>query len=235
MEIKQSNRIQTSVLNGIERKVLVWLAKREPSWVTSDMLTFVGFLGALIIAAGFILSNIDIHYLWLASFGLFVNWYGDSLDGTLARVRNAQRPVYGYFVDHMIDGFNEVIMFIGVGLSPLINFDLALLVLVFYLLLSIYVYINSHLKGEFKLTYAKMGPTEFRLLIIIINTLVMYVSPLRDFAKEVRLFGSLHTLTLFDMVGIILIIVLAVMLIVSFVHDAGDYAKTDSPKKHVED
>ena len=88
MEIKQATRIQTSILNAAEKKALVYLAERQPKWVTSDMLTFIGFIGALIIAAGFILSNININFLWLSSFGLLVNWYGDSLDGTLARVRN---------------------------------------------------------------------------------------------------------------------------------------------------
>ena len=85
-ERKQSNRIQTSLFNALERKVLVWLAERMPSWVTSDMLTFVGFAGAVIIAAGYIRSPLNIQWLWLASFGLVVNWFGDSLDGTLARV-----------------------------------------------------------------------------------------------------------------------------------------------------
>ena len=97
----QSNRIQTSILNGVERKALIWLAKRQPSWVTSDMLTLVGSIGAVIIAVGYMLSGININFLWLATFGFLVNWYGDSLDGTLARVRNAQRPLYGFFVDHM--------------------------------------------------------------------------------------------------------------------------------------
>ena len=132
METQQSSRIQTSLLNGVERKALIWLAEREPAWVTSDMLTFVGSIGALTVAAGFILSNLNILYLWLAILGLIINWYGDSLDGSLARVRHAQRPRYGFFVDHMVDCFNETAIFVGVGLSPLVSFDLALLVLVFY-------------------------------------------------------------------------------------------------------
>ena len=93
---EESVRIQTSVLNGVEKKVLVWLAHRQPGWMTSDILTVIGTLGAVVIAVGFVLAGtVDIHYLWLSSLGFVINWYGDSLDGTLARVRNRQRPVYG--------------------------------------------------------------------------------------------------------------------------------------------
>ena len=96
-----SERIQTSVLNAAEKKVLVWLAQRQPAWVTSDFLTYTGVVGALVCAVGFVLAHIDKNYLWISSLGLVINWYGDSLDGTLARVRNAQRPVYGFFIDHV--------------------------------------------------------------------------------------------------------------------------------------
>ena len=112
-EMKQAERIQTSILNAAEKKVLVWLAQRQPKWMTSDILTAIGFFGALVIAAGYILVNQNVAFLWLASLGLVINWYGDSLDGTLARVRNTQRPVYGYYLDHTVDAINEVIMFVG--------------------------------------------------------------------------------------------------------------------------
>ena len=117
METKQATRIQTSLLNGVEKKALVWLAERQPKWMTSDILTGIGFIGALIIAAGFILTKKNIDFLWISSFGLLVNWYGDSLDGTLARVRKKQRPIYGYYLDHTVDCINESVMFIGAGLS----------------------------------------------------------------------------------------------------------------------
>ena len=88
-------RIQTSVLNELEKKVLIWLAERQPKWVTSDLLTYIGTFGAAVIAAGYILSSRNINFLWLSSLGFVINWYGDSLDGTLARVRKTQRPIYG--------------------------------------------------------------------------------------------------------------------------------------------
>ena len=93
-------RIQTSILNASEKKLLVWLAKRQPGWMTSDILTYIGTFGAAVIAVGYILSARNIGFLWLSSLGFVINWYGDSLDGTLARVRNTQRPIYGYYIDH---------------------------------------------------------------------------------------------------------------------------------------
>lgn len=119
---------------------------------------YIGTFGAAVIAAGYILSSHNINFLWLSSLGFVINWYGDSLDGTLARVRKTQRPIYGYYLDHTIDGINEVMIFIGVGLSGLIHLEIALLALVMYLLMTVNVSINTHLKKEFKLTYAKMGP-----------------------------------------------------------------------------
>ena len=96
MERKQATRIQTSVLNSLEHKALIWLAARQPKWVTSDMLTFVGTVGAFLIGLGYALTSVNINFLWLSTFGLFVNWYGDSLDGNRARYRHKQRPIYGY-------------------------------------------------------------------------------------------------------------------------------------------
>ena len=182
-------RIQTSVLNALEKKVLVWLAQRQPRWVTSDMMTFIGVLGAVVIAVGYILTSQNINFLWLSSLGFIINWYGDSLDGTLARVRNTQRPIYGYYLDHTVDAINEVMIFVGVGLSGLMRLEIALLALVMYLLMTINVSINAHLKKEFKLTYASMGPTEFRIIMIIINTLFATISPLREFSHSFIIFA----------------------------------------------
>ena len=224
---EESSRIQTSILNGPEKKALNWLAARQPAWVTSDMLTLVGSFGALLIALGYALSGININFLWLSTFGLLVNWYGDSLDGTLARYRNTQRPIYGFFVDHMVDCFNEVAMFVGFGLSPLVRFDLALMVLVCYLLLSIYVYISAHLKGEFKLTYAKLGPTEFRVLAAIINIILIYITPIRDFALDVTVFGHELALSLFDIIAVVLVVILLAFLLTNFIKDAKVYAKME--------
>lgn len=214
---EQSTRIQTSVLNALEKKILVRMAKMQPRWMTSDILTFIGIVGSVIVAAGYALSNYDISWLWLASFGFVVNWYGDSLDGTLARVRNTQRPIYGFYLDHCVDGLTMAVMCIGAGLSEMLNLYIAMAVLVAYLLLSISVYINAHLKGEFKLTFAGMGPTEFRLIMIIVNTLFIYVAPLRDFTTSFNCLGTEVVFGSFDYVGLVILLILSVIYLHNFV------------------
>ena len=220
-------RIQTSVLNAAEKKVLVWLAQRQPRWMTSDILTYIGTFGAIVIAAGYVLSAWNPAFLWISSMGFVINWYGDSLDGTLARVRNLQRPVYGYYLDHTIDAINEVIIFVGVGLSGLIHLEIALLALVMYLLMTINVRINANLKKEFRLTYAKMGPTEFRIIMIIINTLFALVRPLREFSHEFVLFGHDLVFGALDYIGVVIVLILAVLHLAEVRKDVRDYAEMD--------
>ena len=220
-------RIQTSILNAGEKKVLVWLAKRQPKWMTSDILTYIGTFGAIVIAAGYILASVNINFLWLSSLGFVINWYGDSLDGTLARVRNRQRPVYGYYIDHTVDCINEFLIFIGIGLSGLMHFELALLILAVYFMLTINVSINAHLKKEFRLTYAKLGPTEFRILAIIANTVLALAPSLAHFTFILSMFGKRLTLMSLDVFGILVLIVLMVIYIGTIAKDARDYAKMD--------
>lgn len=176
-EIKQSTRIQTSILSAPERRFLVWAAERMPAWVTSDMLTWFGVFGAAVAGVSYVLANYSLQWLWLASLGYVINWFGDSMDGSLARVRSQQRKLYGYYLDHNVDCICEFFIFAGIGMSGLVNFWLALLCYVVYLQLEVYVAINAKIKNEFKLTYGKMGPTEFRLFMIIVNTLLIYVMP----------------------------------------------------------
>ena len=225
---EESVRIQTSVLNGVEKKVLNWLAERQPAWMTSDILTVIGTIGAIVIAVGFILAGTrDIHYLWLSSLGFVINWYGDSLDGTLARVRNRQRPVYGYYLDHTVDAINEVIMFLGAGLSGLVHIEIALMILVVYLLLTINVSVNAHLKREFCLTYAKMGPTEFRIIMIVINTVLIYVAPIREFSLPLDVSGKDIVLTALDAAAIFIFFVLVLIYIITVIKDAREYSRLD--------
>ena len=231
-EIKQAHRIQTSVLNGIEKKVLVKMANHLPSWVTSDMLTLTGVFGALLTGTGFVLTYFSYQWLWLSSFGLIVNWFGDSLDGTLARVRNTQRPVYGYYLDHNTDLLCQLAIFGGIGLSPMMNMGVAMLVLVMYLMLEVYVSINAHLKSEFRLTYAKMGPTEFRLLVIILNTIIICSPHLQQFSRSHILLGVETTCRFMDYVGCIVAAIMFLMYLVYFIKDAHYFAKIDPLKKY---
>lgn len=229
---QQAQRIQTSLINGIERKVLVWLANRQPRWMTSDMLTFIGIIGAFIVGLGFVLTNLNIQWLWLSCAGLLINWYGDSLDGTLARVRNCQRPLYGYYLDHTVDCINEAFMFIGAGLSPLVHFNLSMLAFILYLFMTINVSINAHLKSEFRLTYVKLGPTEFRLLILIACILITIFPTLAEYSYQTTLCSLSISFTTLDIIAIAIIILLTFIYLFSIISDARKYSKIDPPKKY---
>lgn len=233
-EKKQAERIQTSILNAAEKRVLVAMAKRMPAWVNSDMLTFVGFLGAIITATGYALSNLHLHWLWLSCFGLLVNWFGDSMDGSLARVRKTQRKTYGFFIDHNVDVINETIMFIGVGTSPLVNMSFAMLALVAYFMLSVYVYIDCHLKGEMRLTYGGLGPTEFRIGLIIVNICFMYIPWLSEWKKDVVLFHNNFSVGLFDYIAVLAAVLIFVFYLTGFFRDAKYFAKIDPIRKEEE-
>ena len=230
-ERKQSVRIQTSILNAAEKKLLVWIAERLPRCMTSNHLTFIGMFGALVVALGYALSTRDIQWLWLASFGFVINWFGDSLDGSVARVRGEQRPLYGFFLDHNIDCINEMMMFGGVGLSPLMNIDITLVVLALYLMLSVSFYINAHLKNEFKLTYGGMGPTELRIIVILVNTCFIFIRPLREFLWTPSVFGHVLSFTVMDIVGVVIALILGIFYLMNLIQDARYYAKVDPRKK----
>lgn len=228
MGSEKADRIQTSFLNAIEKKALIWLAHRQPSWVTSDMLTYFGMFGAVVCALGYALSNSNIYWLWLSSFGLFINWYGDSLDGTLARVRQLQRPVYGFFIDHSLDAIAICFFCIGGGLSCMFNMEVAMLILVGYLVLSVYTYIGTILKGEFRLTYGGgFGPTEMRLFIILLNTLAMYTSWI---SIRYNWFG--YEFGVFDIVGFVISIILFTMWLFQFLKDRRLLAERDPLKPY---
>ena len=155
-----------------EARVLEWIAGRLPSWVKPDHLTALGVLASVAIAAVYVLSNGDQTWLWAASALLVVHWLGDSLDGTLARVRRSERPRYGYYLDHLVDAFATAAIGIGLGLSPYMLLSVGLAIVVAYLILSINTYLETHAFGVFTLGYGRFGPTEARLALIALNTLL---------------------------------------------------------------
>lgn len=173
--MKPVTRIQQNLLAAGERRLLNWLCAHMPVWVTPDLMTTVGFVGSLTIFAGYALSVLSPIWLWLAVAGYFINWFGDSLDGSLARYRKIERPEYGYFIDHSIDAFSNMLIMLGLGLTPYIRFDVALFTLVGYLLLSIHTFLAARVIGEFKLSYLAAGPTELRIILIAI-TIFMFAS-----------------------------------------------------------
>lgn len=174
MNDSQHKRETETILSFIEKPALNWLAKNLPTFVTPDFLTVVGIIGSIITGLGYALTFYSSCYLWLANFGLIVNWFGDSLDGTVARFRHIERPRYGFFIDHTLDSVSMVLIGLGVGLSPYARLDFVLLALVGYLLMSILVYIKTFVHGVFKISYYGFGPTEVRIFIITVNIIVFY-------------------------------------------------------------
>ena len=167
--METAKRELTFLLAEPERRVLRWIAARLPRAWMPDHLTAIGVLGALTTAVGYWLSAGHPVWLWLASGGLVLNWFGDSLDGTLARVRQIERPKYGYYIDHMVDAFNTAVIGAGIGLSPYVSLPLAMLLVIIYLGLSINIYLESSVFGVFEISYGIFGPTEARLLLILAN------------------------------------------------------------------
>jgi phosphatidylglycerophosphate synthase len=165
-------REKTFLLAAHEARVLQWLARRVPRRVTPDHMTILGVLAAFGIAAAYLLSNEDPAWLWAASALLVVHWLGDSLDGTLARVRRAERPTYGYYLDHLVDAVATALIGIGLGLSPYMLLATGLAIVVAYLVLSINTYLETQALGVFSLGYGRLGPTEARVGLIALNTLL---------------------------------------------------------------
>lgn len=153
-----------------ERRLLRWIAARLPRRVMPDHMTALGVLGAIGVAAAYGLSNESSAWLWGASALLVVQWLGDSLDGTLARVRRTERPRYGYYLDHLVDAFATVAVGVGLGLSPHMLLSVGLAVALAYLLLSINVYLEAQTLGRFGIGYGRIGPTEARIALIAANT-----------------------------------------------------------------
>lgn len=168
-------RIQQNILARGERRLLNWICPRLPAWVTPDQLTTLGFLGAVMVASGYMLSWIDDEWLGLCLVGYIVNWFGDSLDGSLARWRRTERPAYGYFLDHSVDAIGTLLMIGAIGASPYMRLDVALMAVIGYFLLSIHTFLAAKVVGEFRLSYMAGGPTELRLMLMTMTVLMSIV------------------------------------------------------------
>ena len=168
-EVGKTRRIQASFLAAREKKILLWLAERTPAGINSDHLTALGFAGQLAAGAFYALSRWNRYYLLAVIACLVVNWLGDSLDGTLAHVRQQQRPRYGFYVDHMVDSFGAVAMMGGLAFSGYMHPWIAIGLLIGFLVLSIQSYLVTYTMGEFHLSFWNFGPTELRLLLAVGN------------------------------------------------------------------
>ena len=212
-------RLQQSFTARLERKALAWLAARMPSWVNSDHLTLLGFAAMFFAGVSYALVRAGRAGLVLATFFLAVNWFGDSLDGTLARMRNRQRPRYGFYVDHMVDTFGGFFLMGGMAISNLIDWRIALGLFIAYLMLSVQVYLATYTVGTFQLSFAKFGPTEIRILLAIGNVALW-------FRPDWRVLGGAYRL--FDVCGIVAIVGMILMLVVSTVFNTAKLYRAET-------
>jgi len=201
---QDAERKQLSMLASVEKKTLIWLAHRLPSWVNSDHLTLLGFVSMFAAGLLYWVASVEKRALLGVIAALAVNWFGDSLDGTLARVRNRLRPRYGFYVDHITDAIGTFFLLGGLALSGYMNPFIAMGLLIAYFLLSIEVYLTTYTIGKFHLSFWSFGPTELRLLLCVGNIALFY-------RPVVKLFG--HEMLLFDVGGAVGICGMAAMLV----------------------
>lgn len=220
-QVEKHQRTNDIFLGPLERPALKWLAAHMPAWVTPDILTGIGVLGGLIIFAAYFFTNLSPFFLFLANLGLVINWFGDSLDGSLARYRDIQRPRYGFFIDHTVDAVIEVLIVVGLGLSPYVRFDLALIALVCYLLLSVMVYIQQIVTNEFRISYGKLGPTEVRVILILANTLIFFIGN-----PKINLVGNL--VTVYDSLVILISVIMALIYLVNTIQRGRQLSRQDN-------
>jgi phosphatidylglycerophosphate synthase len=219
-KLREHQRINDILLGPLERPALAWLARKMPHWVMPDTLTGIGVFASVIIFVSYWLTTYNKNFLWLASFGFILNWFGDSLDGTLARYRKIERPRYGFFIDHTIDAVSEILIFVGIGLSPYVDLTVALFGLIAYFNISILVYLIMIARGYFQISLWKIGPTEFRVLAILANVVVYFIGN----PSFNTMFGAV---SLYNAVVVFLIVLLIVFFFYEAIHTGGQLARED--------
>src|SRR6266850_3625849 len=203
---QDARREQTSVLAPLERAILRELARRMPQWVNSDHLSLLGLVAMFLAGVFYAVSGRNPLMLHVVNVCIFLNWFGDSLDGTLARYRDRQRPRYGFYVDHIIDTFGTMFLIFGLVLSGYMTERVAAATLIVFFMLAINSYLAAYALGIFKISHGNLGPTEMRLVLIIGNLALLH-------SAHTRIFG--HRFLLFDVGGVVGLVVMGVILIVS--------------------
>lgn len=185
---QDARRIHHALTATVEKRFLQWLAARIPRWVTSDQLTLLGLAAQFCAGMSYVLARYDRRALLLVCLCIALNWLGDSLDGTLARVRRQERPRYGFYVDHIVDIFGSVALMTGLASSGFLHWQVALAMLIAFLVLSAESYLSAYSLGSFQLSQGLFGPTEIRILLIAGN-LALLRSPYASwFGPRVLLF-----------------------------------------------
>jgi len=207
-KFREADRAQVSFLAPLEKRCLIWLAHHTPAFVNPDHLTALGLLALLGAGLGYWYAKWHKAGLFIVIACLALNWLGDSLDGTLARVRNRQRPKYGFYVDHAVDMLGTFFMLYGLGQSGYMSERIATGLLIVYFMLTIEVYLATYTLGTFHLSFWKFSPTELRILLMIGNVALLY-------RPVVHLLGARYRL--FDVGGMVGIIGMALMLVTAVV------------------
>lgn len=201
----QVQRVQQSWLAAAEKRGLLWLAGRTPARIGPDHLTALGLAAQIGAGACYALARWNRYWLLGVIACLALNWLGDSLDGTLARVRQRLRPRYGFYVDHMVDSFGAVGLMGGLAVSGYMHPRIAIGLLVAFLMLSIQSYLATHALGEFRLSFWKFSPTELRILLAVGNLALLWKPFVHMFGAEYRLFDVGGAIGLTGM-GVIVIV-----------------------------
>jgi archaetidylinositol phosphate synthase len=210
---QKAKRIINTLTGTWEKKNLPRWAAALPPWINPDHLTVLGILSGFIIGAGYILCRYSHWWLLLTNFGLFVHWYADSLDGTLARIRHKERERYGYFVDHLSDAWTTIVLCISIGFSTLMQLDIALFVALGYLLMMVYAHVRAYTHHDFILSYGRFGPTELRIVIGLLNFVLIFWNPVIYQNGE-------YIRTLLDAAGFIIACIFVIIFISVGIRDA---------------
>jgi archaetidylinositol phosphate synthase len=187
-QFQNAKRVHPALTAGVEKRLLCWVAERMPAWVNSDHLTMLGFVSQIGAGIAYALSRFSSYGLLAACVLIVLNWFGDSLDGTLARVRNKQRPRYGFYVDHIIDAFGATAMMTGMALSGFVHWQIAWAMLLGLLLAMIESFLTTYCLGDFHLSHGWFGPTELRIVLIIGNLRLLHSPYAHLGGKEFLLF-----------------------------------------------
>jgi archaetidylinositol phosphate synthase len=170
---QEARREHKSLTAAAEKKLLIWMARRLPPWINADHLTSLGLLAFLAGGIFYWLCRRNPAWLHAVNACLVLNWLGDSLDGTVARVRQKLRPRYGFYVDHMVDALAALFLLVGAACSTLITPAIAIALLVAYFFLTINMGYATHALGVFKISFGAVGGTEMRILLAIVNLVVL--------------------------------------------------------------
>jgi archaetidylinositol phosphate synthase len=184
----EMRRVQESWVAAPEKKALLWLAEHTPTWIGPDHLTLLGLIAQIGAGVCYALVRWNKYALLGVIFFLALNWLGDSLDGTLSRVRGKLRPRYGFYADHMVDTFGALALMGGLALSGRMHPWLAIGLLVGFLMLSIQSYLATHALGEFRLSFWRFGPTELRILLGVGNIALLRSPTVDLLGGKYRLF-----------------------------------------------